>query len=126
MTQTSAGRVGARATPLDADVPDVPGELRIDVLDTVNPTVLRIVGELEAATAPRLREELVALAEAGETHVVIDLESMTFVDSTGLGALVGGLKRFQAVFGEVVLRSPSPAARKVLDITGLTQIFAIE
>jgi anti-sigma B factor antagonist len=126
ITQTGRDAVSARATAPDASASDSPGELRIEVLDSVNPTVVRLVGELDAATAPRLRQELVALAEAGETRIVIDLASMTFMDSTGLGALVEGLKRFRAVFGDVVLRSPSPAARKVLDITGLTEVFTIQ
>jgi anti-sigma B factor antagonist len=104
----------------------VPGALRIDVLDGAGPTVLRLVGELDTATAPQLRHQLAALADDGETRVVIDLASMTFVDSTGLGVLVGGLKRFRAVSGDVVLHSPTPAARKVLDIAGLTKVFTIE
>jgi anti-sigma B factor antagonist len=125
-SQTTSDTTHPGAAPPDTDAARVPGDLHIDMLDTASPTVLRLIGALDEATAPRLRQDLVALAEAGETSVVIDLASMSFVDSTGLGALVGGLKRFRALFGDVVLRSPTPAARKVLDMTGLTEVFTIE
>ena len=115
----------AGATRPDAGVA-VSGGLHIEVLDADSPTVVRLVGELDTVTAPRLRQELVALVEAGESRVVVDLGSMTFVDSTGLGVLVGGLKRFRAVSGDLLLRSPTLAARKALEITGLTQVFTIE
>jgi len=126
VARTAGNGVGAGAARPETEVAGIGGDLRIDLLDTASPTVLRLVGELDTVTAPRLRQELVALLDAGETRVVVDLASMTFVDSTGLGALVGGLKRFRAVSGDLVLRSPTPSAAKALEITGLTSVFTIE
>ena len=86
--------------------------------------VVRVVGELDLATAPQLRELLVDLAARGSRHVTLDLADMAFIDSTGLKVFVAGLQRLRDCGGELALRSPSAAATKVFDITGLTTIFA--
>ena len=87
--------------------------------------VVDIRGELDDYTAPRLRETLEGLAEEGVADLVLDLGDMTFIDSTGLGVLVGALKRSQAQHGQVTLRRPSPATRKVLELTGLHKVFTL-
>ena len=84
-----------------------------------------ITGEVDVYTAPQLRERLYTVIADGASHVVLDLESMTFIDSTGLGVIVGTLKRLRQGGGDLVLRAPSRSTRKVLDITGLTQILEI-
>lgn len=87
--------------------------------------VVRVVGELDLATAPQLRELLVDLAAQGSHHVTLDLADLAFIDSTGLKVFVAGLKRLRESGGELALRSPSAAAMRVFEITGLTTIFAI-
>ena|SRR5947207_15772285 len=87
--------------------------------------VVDIRGELDDFTAPRLRETLEGLAEEGFADLILDLGDMTFIDSTGLGVLVGALKRSQARHGQVTLRHPSPATRKVLELTGLHTVFTL-
>jgi anti-sigma B factor antagonist len=126
VAQTTGDPVRAGGARPETEVAGIADDLLIDVLDTASPTVMRLVGELDTVTAPRLRQELVALVEAGETRVVVDLASLTFVDSTGLGALVGGLKRFRAASGDLVLESPTPSVRKAWEITGLTSVVTIE
>lgn len=57
--------------------------------------------------------------------MTVDLSDVGFIDSTGMGALVDGLKRMREAGGGMVLRSPGPSTRKVLEITGLDQVFRI-
>ena len=86
--------------------------------------VVRVVGELDLATAPQLRELLVDLVARGSRHVTLDLAEMAFIDSTGLKVFVAGLQRLRDCGGELALRSPSAGAMRVFEITGLTTIFA--
>jgi anti-sigma B factor antagonist len=58
--------------------------------------------------------------------VVLDPGELAFVDSTGLGAMVGGLKRLREAGSDLVLRSPPPTDLKVITITGLDKVFAVE
>jgi anti-sigma B factor antagonist len=100
--------------------------LRIEVADTTSPTIVVLIGEVDLSTSGRLRETLIAISNSGENRVVVDMSNVTFMDSTGLSALVGPLKRFRTMKGEIVLRSPAKAVQKVLEITGLTRVFTIE
>jgi anti-sigma B factor antagonist len=56
-------------------------------------TIVELGGELDVSTVPRLRERLADLIADGHHHLVVDLQGVDFLDSTGLGVLVGGLKR---------------------------------
>jgi anti-sigma B factor antagonist len=85
--------------------------------------VLAITGEVDMASAPGLRDQLQRL---GARNVVIDLSGVTFIDSTGLGVLVTALKRAREAGGQLTLRSPTRATRRVLDITGLSQLVPVE
>jgi anti-sigma B factor antagonist len=87
---------------------------------------LAIRGEVDVSTSAALREELYQLIDGGATRVVIDCGDMDFIDSSGLGVLVGALKRMREKDGELVLRALNPSARKVFEITGLTKLFTIE
>ena len=107
-------------------MPDGGRNLRIEVADTTSPTTVVLTGEIDLSTARRVREALIAISNSGETNVVVDMTNVTFMDSTGLSALVGPLKRFRSMNGEIVLRSPSKGVRKVLEITGLTRVFTID
>ena len=82
-------------------------------------------GEVDVYTAPQLRECLYGVVVDGNRRVVLDLSAMSFIDSTGLGVIVGTLKRLREGGGDLVLRSPSRSTRKVLEITGLTRIMEI-
>jgi len=82
-------------------------------------------GEVDVYTAPQLRECLYDVIRKGGTRVVLDLTEMTFIDSTGLGVIVGSLKRLREAGGDLVLKAPSRSTRKVLEITGLTRILEI-
>jgi anti-sigma B factor antagonist len=88
-------------------------------------SVLSARGEIDVATAPELRRYLHARADAGRTVVVMDLSQASFLDSTGLGVLVGANKRLHESGGELRLVVTEPRILKVFEITGLHEVFAI-
>lgn len=88
-------------------------------------TVVQVGGEIDVYTAPVLRERLAALHEKGRHELVIDLRAVRFMDSTGLGVLVGVLKRVRLAGGSLALVIDSERVLKVFRITALTQIFDI-
>lgn len=88
-------------------------------------TVVRVAGEIDVYTAPVLREELARLADAGHNDLVVDLTGVPFMDSTGLGVLVGALKRVKTHGGELSLVIDQEKVLKVFRITALTQVFPI-
>jgi anti-sigma B factor antagonist len=88
-------------------------------------TVVSVGGEIDVYTAPKLREQIVALVEEGRYHLVVDMEEVEFLDSTGLGVLVGGLKRVRAHDGSLRLVCTQERILKIFRITGLTKVFPI-
>ena len=88
-------------------------------------SVVDVGGEIDVFTAPKLREHLVGVIEGGSSHLVVDLLDVSFMDSTGLGVLVGALRRVRETGGELVLVCAEGAVRRVLGITGLDQLFPV-
>jgi anti-sigma B factor antagonist len=88
-------------------------------------TVVVVGGEIDVYTAPKLREQLVELVSNGDYHLVVDMEGVDFLDSTGLGVLVGGLKRVRAHDGSLRLVCTQERILKIFRITGLTKVFPI-
>jgi len=84
-----------------------------------------VAGEIDVYTAPQLREQLVELVDSGRYDLVIDMERVEFLDSTGLGVLVGGLKRVRAHDGSLRLVCTQERILKIFRITGLTKVFPI-
>lgn len=103
-----------------------PREFAVTVTDGGDETVVAIQGEVDLYTAPRLREQLEGAVATDSPNVVIDLDTLDFIDSTGLGVLVGALKEAENRGGEVRLRNPGRSTRKILEIAGLTEVFTIE
>ncbi len=87
--------------------------------------VLTLAGEIDVYTAPRLRQAIIDLVEAGKTNLVIDMEKVDFLDSTGLGVLVGGLKRVKTTDGTLAIVATQDKILKIFDITGLNKVFSI-
>lgn len=88
-------------------------------------TVVEVGGEIDVYTAPVLRERLNDLVGEGRHHLVVDMEGVDFLDSTGLGVLVGGLKRVRSHDGSLHLVCTQEKILKVFRITGLTKVFPI-
>ena len=84
-----------------------------------------VEGEVDIATAPQLREALHQAIDQGATRLRIDLAEVGFIDSAGLGVLIGVLKRIREVGGEIELAHVQPAPRKVIEITGLDELFTL-
>ena len=88
-------------------------------------TVIAVGGEIDVYTAPKLREKLISLVESGSYHLIIDMEAVEFLDSTGLGVLVGGLKRVRAHDGWIDLVCTQGRILRIFRITGLSRVFNI-
>jgi anti-sigma B factor antagonist len=87
--------------------------------------VLRLAGEFDVYTAPQLRERVIELVDGGTRHVMADLREVTFLDSTGLGALIGGLKRLRARDGTLTLVIGTDRIRRIFRVTGLDRAFVL-
>ena len=98
-------------------------DLGLEVSEQGGWAVLAVSGEVDVATAPRLREQLIELVNSGSNRIVVDLENVEFLDSTGLGVLVGALKRVRMSDGELALVCTAARILKVFEITGLTKVF---
>ena len=91
-----------------------------------NPVVV-VHGEIDVATSPMLRSELASVLATQPADVTLDLHDVSFVDSSGLGVMVGALKRLREGGGErFAIVDPQDSVRKVFDITGLSSLFQIE
>ena len=87
--------------------------------------VIELGGEVDLYTAPEFKERLVQVIEDGKKHVVVDLSKATFIDSTTLGVLVGGVKRLRPAGGSLTLVCADPNICKIFEITGLDRVFSI-
>ena len=100
-------------------------ELSLATRTVAGHTVLEVGGEVDVYTAPTLRERLVELVDGGARNVVVDLGRVDFLDSTGLGVLVGALKRLRAANGTFALVCAKEPLLKIFRITALDQVFPI-
>ncbi len=82
-------------------------------------------GEIDVYTAPRLKEALVKAIEDGCVHVIVDLDRVGFIDSSGLGVLVSGLRRARERDGVVRIVCTRDNILKIFRITGLDKVFPI-
>src|SRR5213082_3883437 len=87
-------------------------------------TVLAPTGRLDVAGAPALKEAIGELVKNGPSKVVIDMEGISFVDSTGLGSVIAALKQIRgSEGGELRLAAPNQQVREVLELTSLDRVF---
>ena len=88
-------------------------------------TVVTVAGEIDVFQSPKLREHMRALIEDGRHQIVLDLNDVEFLDSTGLGVVVGIYHRLRTVGGSLVLVGANERVRRVFHITKLTSIFTL-
>lgn len=100
-------------------------DLGLDVSEHGDWSVVRVAGEIDIATAPALRERLMALTARRSPRVVVDMGDVDFIDSTGLGVLIGVLKRVRSYGGELHLVCDVDRVVRVFEITGLDAVFTL-
>lgn len=87
--------------------------------------LIHVQGEIDAYTAPKLREELLSLAKGGNKTISVNLKDVTYLDSTGLGVFVGLFKELRKGDGELKLVQLSNRLYRLFEITGLSNIMNI-
>jgi anti-sigma B factor antagonist len=86
---------------------------------------ISLSGEIDLYTAPEFKQQLLEVIGEGAKHVVVDLTSTTFIDSTTLGVLVGGLRRLRSADGQLSIVCSDPNITKIFEITGLDRVFDV-
>ena len=100
--------------------------LRVERLRGEDVPVVAVHGELDIDGVSRLRAALIeAIDEHPGQHVVVDLEGVEFIDSAGLGVLLGGRERARGADGDLSLVATGQGVIKILELTGLTRVFEI-
>ena len=87
--------------------------------------LIALTGEVDLYTAPEFKQELLDAIAKGAKQVVVDLSGTTFIDSTTLGVLVGGVKRLRSNEGQLSLVCSDRNITKIFEITGLDRVFTI-
>lgn len=101
-------------------------DIKVDVRESKGDTyVVDLNGEIDVYTSPKVKDAIGELIDKGHYNLVINLEKVRYIDSTGLGVLIGGLKRVREHGGTVNLVCTNPQIKKIFDITGLVKIFGI-
>ncbi|HEX6476067.1 MAG TPA: STAS domain-containing protein [Acidimicrobiales bacterium] len=103
----------------------LPAAFAFSISDDTDPPVLTVRGEVDLASAPKLAAAMTELMDRGHTNVALDLGSVEFIDSSGLGVLVGSLRRLREDGGDLVLRAASPAVTRILELTGLDGLLPV-
>ena len=97
----------------------------IEVTRSGQATVVMPKGELDLAAATQLKETLASLIDKGQAELVLDLTAMSYVDSSGLAALVDGMKRARANGGDIKLCGLQPDVRSIFDMTRLIKVMEV-
>ena len=99
-------------------------DLQVDVLSTA-PLVVKVSGEIDIASGPKLREQLLGVMRRSGARLALDLSGVTFMDCAGINVLLAARGRARLEGGSVRVLRASRRARKVLMLTGLHQEFAL-
>ena len=119
-------RAGSVRSPSMADQPTSEPTIALAVEHLDKGAVVLVGGDLEFGTAASLRGALIDLAQQGADPLVVDLSGLEFIDSTGLSLLVQAKQRIESQGHRFVLRQPTERVRRVLEISGLAELFTIE
>jgi anti-sigma B factor antagonist len=100
-------------------------ELSLATREVAGHAVVEVRGEVDVYTSSVLRERLVELIDGGSERVVVDLDRVDFLDSSGLGVLVGALRRLRTAGGELSLVCSNEKLLKIFRITALDRVFTL-
>jgi anti-sigma B factor antagonist len=99
------------------------------IVDTRQPStdvsVITLEGEIDVYTSIKLKQDITAILERGAKYVVLNLSKVEYLDSTGLGVLIGTLKKLRESGGNLVIVGPAMRIMRIFEITGLYKIFSI-
>jgi len=96
-----------------------------ELADASRWSVLDVAGELDVLAAPELRQHVMSAVSKGQHHLVLDLSGVDFIDSFGLGVLIGSLKRVRLLGGDLRLVVTEPRVRRVLELCDLDRVFTL-
>jgi anti-sigma B factor antagonist len=111
-------------TPISPGSDEAPLLQVESLVDGAHATV-RAVGEVDLATVSGLNRAVVDCVQAGATRLTVDLDRVTYIDSSGLGAVVSAFKRLAAAGGSLTVRCTQPRVLQLFEITGLTRLLTI-
>lgn len=100
-------------------------DIRLRTREVEGMTIVEVGGELDLHNAPQLRSELARLCDGEKPRVLADLTGLTFIDSTGIGVLVGAHKRALENGGRILFVCPLPRIRRVFEIAGLVRALPL-
>lgn len=101
--------------------------LTIELDTKENVLCVRLAGELDHHTADMLREKVTEIIERGQiNHIILNLEKLTFMDSSGLGVILGRYKQVKLNNGEMVVCAISPPVKRLFEMSGLFKIINLE
>ena len=101
--------------------------LSIQLTTKENVLLVRLSGELDHHEAENLKREWqIAMNENNVQHVILNMEQLSFMDSSGLGVILGRYKEVKQIGGEMVVCSISPAVKRLFDMSGLFKIIRLE
>ena len=87
--------------------------------------IIELSGEVDAYTCSAFRDAMIEVIEQGHPNIVVSMANVEYIDSSGLGTLVGGLKRASEHNGKIAIVCSSHQIRKVFEITGLEKVFPV-
>ena len=115
----------SKSSLLFSDLLDHAKELDIRIIRKGGVAVVGLRGDVDKYTCLRLRRAILDLLENGERQIVLGMENVDYIDSSGLGSLVGGYLSVSQRNGELAISSASPRVRKALAVTGLNSLIPL-
>jgi len=85
--------------------------------------VISVFGEIDMGSSPKLRTEIIRVINEGHSNLVLDLTSVDFIDSAGLGTIIGGLRRVRSHGGDLLLVCPEERIQKIFTLCDLNKVF---
>lgn len=96
-------------------------DLKIDVKREEDIPVIILAGEVDVYTYPQLKTTITDIIETGESDMIINLEGVKYIDSTGLGVLASGASKLAKINGFINIICSKPQIKKIFEVSGLTQ-----
>lgn len=100
-------------------------ELIINLRKYQDVPVVALSGDVDSFTSKQLQKAIVELVQTGKLQMIINVAKVHYIDSSGLGTLIGGLRRVNAQNGRIAVAGPNSKIQKVLNITGLSKLITL-